>query len=89
MKTPIPSPPRSPRIDLSLDKAIDEELIDIIKKVNESLKEIIPKLATSTTNDLINDNIPKLVTDAVKKERESSQPTVSDLKSQEFAAHTP
>ncbi|GKB02593.1 hypothetical protein Tco_0830682 [Tanacetum coccineum] len=75
MKTPIPSPPRSPRIDLSLDKAIDEELIDIIKKVNESLKEIIPKLATSTTNDLINDNIPKLVTDAVKKERESSQPT--------------
>ncbi|GJU61860.1 hypothetical protein Tco_1243695 [Tanacetum coccineum] len=55
---------------------------DIIKKMNESLKEIVPKIATSTTNDLINDNLPKLVTDAIKKERESSQPMKSNLHSQ-------
>ncbi|GJU59827.1 hypothetical protein Tco_1237593 [Tanacetum coccineum] len=47
----------------------------ILEKVNESLKEIVPKIATSATNDLIQDNIPKPVTGVVKKERESSQPT--------------
>ncbi|GKF19925.1 hypothetical protein Tco_0068563, partial [Tanacetum coccineum] len=121
--------PRSPRTDLSLDKAITEELTvsdtpmpdaptqdqpkpfsrrctyipgnvkricrcqgfmmqhmqkkfvtnnhfqGILEKVNESLKEIVPKIATSATNDLIQDNIPKPVTDVVKKERESLQPT--------------
>nr|GEY89626.1 reverse transcriptase domain-containing protein [Tanacetum cinerariifolium] len=52
-------------------------------------QEIILKLATSATNDLIQDNLPKLVTDVVKKERESSQPAVSAVISQEFAAHAP
>nr|GEU56893.1 hypothetical protein [Tanacetum cinerariifolium] len=60
MQTPITSPPRSPRTDLSSDKEIVEELMDIIEKANESLKEIVPKLATSATNDPINDNLPKL-----------------------------
>ncbi|GJS47979.1 putative reverse transcriptase domain-containing protein [Tanacetum coccineum] len=43
----------------------------IIEKVNEDLKEIVPKLATSATNDLIQDNLPRIVTNVVKKERES------------------
>ncbi|GJV36911.1 hypothetical protein Tco_1409388 [Tanacetum coccineum] len=54
----------------------------ILEKVNESLKEIIPKIATSATNNLIKDNLSRLVSDAVKKERESSQPMKSDLQSQ-------
>ncbi|GKA56518.1 hypothetical protein Tco_0755590 [Tanacetum coccineum] len=61
----------------------------ILEKVNESFKEIIAKIAKSATNDLTKDNLPRLVTDAVKKERESSQPVVSAQISQEFATHAP
>ncbi|GJX81868.1 hypothetical protein Tco_0331349 [Tanacetum coccineum] len=115
MQTPIPSPPRSPRTDLSLDKAIYQELTvsvtptsatssqarlkpiskrytyipgavkrmcmhqgfmiqqmkkkyvtnhhfqGIKEKVNEALKDIVPKLATMATNDLINDNLPRMM----------------------------
>ncbi|GJS59943.1 retrovirus-related pol polyprotein from transposon TNT 1-94, partial [Tanacetum coccineum] len=52
IQTPILSPPRSIRTDLSSDKAIAEELTRILKKVNEALKEIVPKLATSATMNL-------------------------------------
>ncbi|GJY33222.1 hypothetical protein Tco_0417691 [Tanacetum coccineum] len=44
-----------------ITKTYSQEIID---KVNESLKEIVPKIATSTTNDLIYDNLPRLVSDA-------------------------
>ncbi|GJU49587.1 hypothetical protein Tco_1219142 [Tanacetum coccineum] len=47
---------------------------DTLEKVNEDLKDIVPKLATSATNDIIKDNLLRLVTDNIKKERESSQP---------------
>ncbi|GJT47137.1 hypothetical protein Tco_0955852 [Tanacetum coccineum] len=33
---------------------------EILEKVNEALKEIVPKLAQSATNDLINDNLPRI-----------------------------
>nr|GEY40195.1 hypothetical protein [Tanacetum cinerariifolium] len=33
-----------------------EGVVDIIEKVSESLKETVPKIATSATNDLINNN---------------------------------
>ncbi|GJT94409.1 hypothetical protein Tco_1089927 [Tanacetum coccineum] len=61
----------------------------ILEKVNESLKEIVPNITTSATNDLIKDNLPRLVTDVVKNERESSQRDVSTHILQEFAAHAP
>ncbi|GKE19219.1 hypothetical protein Tco_1426796, partial [Tanacetum coccineum] len=75
MRTPIPSPPRSPRTDLSSDKANDQELtvFDIKEKVDDALKDIVPKLATTVTNVLINDNLLRIVANAIKKERESSQ----------------
>ncbi|GJT94407.1 hypothetical protein Tco_1368010 [Tanacetum coccineum] len=43
------------------------------RKRYESHKEIVPNITTSATNDLIKDNLPRLVTDVVKHERESSQ----------------
>ncbi|GKD01926.1 hypothetical protein Tco_1172200, partial [Tanacetum coccineum] len=79
MHIPIPSPYRSPRTDLSSYKTLDKELTVSVtpapaapSKVNESLKDIVPKLATSATNDISKDNLLRLVTDTVRKERESS-----------------
>ncbi|GKE24221.1 hypothetical protein Tco_1435733, partial [Tanacetum coccineum] len=72
MQTPIPSPPRSYRKNLSSDKAIAEEVThmqknyvtnrhfhDIKEKVDVVLHDIVPKIASNATNDLIDDNIPR------------------------------
>ncbi|GJS33760.1 hypothetical protein Tco_0532142 [Tanacetum coccineum] len=48
----------------------------IMEKVNEALREIVPELTTSTTNDLMKENLPKMVIDAFKKEKDASQATV-------------
>nr|GEV20782.1 monodehydroascorbate reductase [Tanacetum cinerariifolium] len=94
IQTSIPSPPRSLRNDLSLDKDITQELTvfvsptpatssqdrskpisrrythiqGAIKRIYKALKDIVPKLATKVTNDLIIDNLPRIVTNVVKKE---------------------
>ncbi|GJZ34964.1 hypothetical protein Tco_0580781 [Tanacetum coccineum] len=57
---------------------------NIIEKVDESLEEILPKLATSATNELVQQNLLCLVVDAVKKERERSKVAVPALISQEL-----
>ncbi|GJY82031.1 DNA-directed DNA polymerase [Tanacetum coccineum] len=59
------------------------------RQVDEYLREIFPKLATSATNDLMKDYLPWLVTDVIKKEREQSKVVVPALISQEFVAHAP
>ncbi|GKC58506.1 hypothetical protein Tco_1086104 [Tanacetum coccineum] len=89
MQTPIPSPSRTPRKDLSLDKAITEELTGIKEKVGEVLHDIVPKIALNATKDRSEDNLPWIVANAVKKERESSQAAIPVLTSQEFTAHAP
>ncbi|GJR21404.1 hypothetical protein Tco_0969931 [Tanacetum coccineum] len=43
------------------------------EKVDEVLHYIVPKIASNATNDLILDNLPRIVANAVKKERESSR----------------
>nr|GEV55705.1 putative reverse transcriptase domain-containing protein [Tanacetum cinerariifolium] len=43
------------------------------RKIDEVLYDIVPKIATNATNDLIDDNLPRIVANAVKKERESSK----------------
>nr|GEX11957.1 hypothetical protein [Tanacetum cinerariifolium] len=80
MQTPILSPPRSPRKDLSLDKAITKELIVFVtptpatlsqkrikEKVDEVLYDIVPKIALNATNNLIEDNLPRTMANVVKK----------------------
>ncbi|GJZ58476.1 hypothetical protein Tco_0613970 [Tanacetum coccineum] len=91
MQTPIPSPSRSPRTDLSSDKTISQELMatDIEERVDKVLHDIVPKIASNATNDLIADNHPRVVADAVKKEREASKATIPALISKEFADHAP
>ncbi|GJV15643.1 hypothetical protein Tco_1360966 [Tanacetum coccineum] len=67
----------------------DTHTFQELSKECACIKEIVPNIATSATNDLIKDNLPRLVTDVVKNERESSQRDVSTHILQEFAAHAP
>ncbi|GJV07648.1 hypothetical protein Tco_1345304 [Tanacetum coccineum] len=56
------------------DNHTDHALIKtrgIKEKVDEVLHEIVPKIASNATNDLIDENLPRIVANAVKKERES------------------
>ncbi|GJW94111.1 hypothetical protein Tco_0173783 [Tanacetum coccineum] len=84
MQTPTSSPPRSIGKDLSSDKAIDQELLGIKEKVDKVLHDIVLKIASNATNDLIDDNLPRIVANVVKKEREASQAIVHAMILQEF-----
>ncbi|GKB07193.1 hypothetical protein Tco_0835477 [Tanacetum coccineum] len=48
----------------------------IKERVNNVLHDIVPKIALNVTDDLINDNLPRVVADVVKKERETSKAIV-------------
>ncbi|GKA11432.1 hypothetical protein Tco_0690978 [Tanacetum coccineum] len=61
----------------------------IKEKVDEAIKDIVPKLSTTATSDLINDNLSRIVANVFKKEKESSQAGVPALISQEFVTHAP
>nr|GEV47341.1 hypothetical protein [Tanacetum cinerariifolium] len=122
MQSPIPTTPTSPRINLSLDKTIVQELIDTVSpstattskdpqkeicisnkyshlprvlprkvhgKVYQVLYEIVPQLAERVTNDLIEENLKRVVTDTVIQERDAFQSKVPALISKEFDAHAP
>ncbi|GJY01291.1 hypothetical protein Tco_0359443 [Tanacetum coccineum] len=94
MQTPIPIPPRSPRINLSLDREPLLELTDIqdisfeflfksgllgiMKKIDDALYAVLPRIATATTNGLLKDNILVIV-----------RAEVPYIISQEFVAHVP
>ncbi|GJY77373.1 hypothetical protein Tco_0482489 [Tanacetum coccineum] len=77
--------PRSPRTDLSSEKAIDQELMvfvspkpatlsqDQTKPTSSTRTNLLGKLTVSTTNDLIRDALPRMVNDVVTQDRESSQ----------------
>nr|GEY50505.1 hypothetical protein [Tanacetum cinerariifolium] len=67
-----------------------EKIVEGIKeKVDEVLYDIVPKIPLNATNDLIDDNLPWIVANVVKKEREALQVPVPTLISQEIAAHAP
>ncbi|GJU59263.1 hypothetical protein Tco_1237029 [Tanacetum coccineum] len=51
--------------------------------------EVIPKIVTKTTDGIMKGNLPWLVVDVVKKERERTKSDVPDLVSQEFVVHAP
>nr|GEV37791.1 hypothetical protein [Tanacetum cinerariifolium] len=53
-----------------IKERVDKVLYDIMDKV---LYDIIPKISLNDTNDLIDDNLPRVVADVVKKEREASK----------------
>nr|GEV85421.1 hypothetical protein [Tanacetum cinerariifolium] len=73
----IPTPPRSIRSDLSLDKAKFVQLTDtqdtssevlrksylkgIMKKINDAVYVAIPRISINATNDQLKDNLPKII----------------------------
>ncbi|GJZ10521.1 hypothetical protein Tco_0545280 [Tanacetum coccineum] len=104
MQTLISTPPRSPRINLSLDKNIILELTDtdmerkcvttdefwkVHGKVDQVLHEIVPQLAERATNDLIESNLKPIMADTIIQERDTFQSKVPALISKEFDAQAP
>ncbi|GJZ19208.1 hypothetical protein Tco_0555798 [Tanacetum coccineum] len=73
MQTPIPTTPRSPRIILSSDKNINQELTKVHRKVDKVLHEIVPQFAERATNDLIEGNLKRVVSNIVIQERDVIQ----------------
>ncbi|GJR92377.1 hypothetical protein Tco_0264551, partial [Tanacetum coccineum] len=61
----------------------------ILEKVDHTLKEVVPKTETKTTDGIIKDNLPLIVVDAVKKEREQTKAYVPTPVSQAFATYAP
>ncbi|GKA04009.1 hypothetical protein Tco_0676790, partial [Tanacetum coccineum] len=74
MHTPIPTPTRSPRKDLSSDKTTFEELTAIvsptlattskdskIREVLDHCNNVVPELTFAKTNEIMNKEIPRLV----------------------------
>ncbi|GKD08786.1 hypothetical protein Tco_1188471, partial [Tanacetum coccineum] len=43
----------------------------ILEKVDNTLKEVVPKMVTMNTDGVMKDNLPWLMVDVVKKESES------------------
>ncbi|GKC60149.1 hypothetical protein Tco_1087747, partial [Tanacetum coccineum] len=91
MQTPIPTPLRSPTINLSSDKTLVQELVDtkVNGKVDQVLHEIVPQLAERAINDLIEENLKRIVADTVIQKRDAFQSQVPALISKEFDAHAP
>ncbi|GJV68931.1 hypothetical protein Tco_1484440 [Tanacetum coccineum] len=58
-----------------------------MKEMNETLRNKVPRLTVSKTNELIKEALPRMVNDAIKKDRESSQAAIPTLISQEFVVH--
>nr|GEZ82382.1 hypothetical protein [Tanacetum cinerariifolium] len=56
-------------------------------KVDVVLHDIVPKIASNATNYLIDDNLPRIIANAIKKEQEYAQTAIHTLVSQEFIAH--
>ncbi|GKA73891.1 hypothetical protein Tco_0780193 [Tanacetum coccineum] len=63
------------------------DLPAIIGHINDVLHEVVPKIANTTTNELVRDNLPWIMLDDVKKEKEQSKADIPALISQEFDSH--
>ncbi|GKB29751.1 hypothetical protein Tco_0869152 [Tanacetum coccineum] len=86
LQTPIPSPSRSPRKNLSSDKNLSQELTESVDKV---LHEIIPQIASRATNDLIKNNVKRSVVDTIIQERNAFRAKVPAMVTNEFIDQAP
>ncbi|GJZ27033.1 hypothetical protein Tco_0571286 [Tanacetum coccineum] len=61
----------------------------IHKNVDNIFHDVIPKIALNATNDIIEDNLLKVIVEAVMKERDTFKEIVPALISKEIADHAP
>ncbi|GJT11537.1 hypothetical protein Tco_0858579 [Tanacetum coccineum] len=79
-------------LETSIDTAYPREPSEddgIKENVDRVLHEIIPQIASNATNDIVKENLPKVIADVVIKERDTFQATVPALISKEFVDHAP
>nr|GEV40680.1 hypothetical protein [Tanacetum cinerariifolium] len=84
MQTQIPTPPRSPRINLSLDKNIDPELTDTVSPLTA-----IPSQDKHKQRHIFNRNLKPMVANTIMEDRDAFQVEVPALISNEFNAQAP
>ncbi|GKB95609.1 hypothetical protein Tco_0981746 [Tanacetum coccineum] len=89
MQTRIPSPTRSPRKNLFSDKNIYEELTTIIREVLDHCNIVVPELTFAKTNEMLKEEIPRLVNLAVTRDREIAPTNLTELIAKEFTTHAP
>ncbi|GJY12199.1 hypothetical protein Tco_0381508 [Tanacetum coccineum] len=75
--------------DMERKCVITDEFWKVHGKVDQVLHEIIPQIAKRATNDLIEDNLKRVMADTVIQERDAFQSEVPALISKEFDAHAP
>ncbi|GJY32702.1 hypothetical protein Tco_0417171 [Tanacetum coccineum] len=89
MQTPIPSPTRSPRKVSSSDKIVSEELTATIREVLDHCNKVVLEMTFAKTNEMIKQEMPRLVNLAVNKDREVDSINAQEMITKEFATHGP
>ncbi|GJR14757.1 hypothetical protein Tco_0797409 [Tanacetum coccineum] len=89
MHIPIPTPNRSPRKDLSSDKTISEELTAKIREVLDHCNNVVSEMTFAKRNEMIKEEMPRLVNLAVNKDREIVPKNIPELIAKEFATNGP
>nr|GEX97189.1 hypothetical protein [Tanacetum cinerariifolium] len=95
MQTPIPSPTISPRKVSSSDKTVFEELTATVSPTTATTSKIlldhcnnvVPEMTFVKTNDMIKEEMPRLVNLAVNKDREVDPKNAQEMIAKEFATH--
>ncbi|GJZ85318.1 hypothetical protein Tco_0650657, partial [Tanacetum coccineum] len=89
MQTPITLPHRSPRTNLSLDKTISKELTNTISPSTTTTSQVIPKIASNATNDIIEDNLPKVIVNRLYTEEKRHNNVITVHPTTNFSTTTP
>ncbi|GJY00054.1 hypothetical protein Tco_0357072 [Tanacetum coccineum] len=69
--------------------SINDNCADDIREVLDHCNNVMPELTIAKTNEMLNEEVPRLVNLAVNRDREIAPTNVPELISKEFAAHAP
>ncbi|GJX51585.1 hypothetical protein Tco_0278430 [Tanacetum coccineum] len=75
--------------DRSKSKPTSSKTKEKRKEMSDTLNNLVLELIVAKTNELTKEAVPRMVNDAVKKDREISTTNVPELISQKFAVHAP
>ncbi|GJV14993.1 hypothetical protein Tco_1360316 [Tanacetum coccineum] len=89
MQTPIPSPTRSPRKNLSSNKTISQELMETVSPSTATTSKAQCKTRQKDTNNVIEGNLKRIMADIVIQERDALQAEVPTLVLKEFIDQAP